>query len=52
MTESTRPTDGAVTRMESSIKVEYLQTRDCEWIGDVGEVVNIENNCELVENSL
>ena len=46
MTESTRPTDGAVTRMESSIKVEYLQTRDCEWIGDVGEVVNIENNCD------
>ena len=46
MTESTRPTDGAVTRMESSIKVEYLQTRDCEWFGDVGEVVNIENNCD------
>ena len=31
---------------ESSIKVKYLQTRDCEWFGDVGEVVNIENNCD------
>ena len=47
MTESTRPTDGAVIqRMENSIKVKYLQTRDCEWFGDVREVVNIENNCD------
>ena len=30
----------------SSIKVKYLQTRDCEWFGDVREVVNIENNCD------
>ena len=30
----------------SSIKVKYLQTRDCEWFGDLGEVVNIENNCD------
>ena len=47
VTESTRPTDGAVIqRMENSIKVKYLQTRDCEWFGDVREVVNIENNCD------
>ena len=46
MTESTRP-QMARRHPEngefSSIKVKYLQTRDCEWFGDLGEVVNIEN---------